>query len=252
MEGYRQEKENKTKISTEVRSGRKVDFGQLLEKNPDVKAWIYLPDSNIDYAVVQAEDNDYYLHRGLDREYCFEGIPFIDALNEAPFADINTVIYGHHMNSGSMFTDLDKYSDEGYFDRNRIIQIYTPARSYDLHVIAYCNERSDSELYRIYNSEDSFAELVSEKADILSDEEFSDYDRFVTLSTCAYNYEDARTLVIGVLRDPEIIEKTETVAVENPNHNMWHTLQILTGAVMALAVFLTVLSCIRIIQYRKQ
>jgi len=279
MNEYRVEKIRKTETITEVRKGRDVDFEKLRSRNKDVKGWIYLPDSEIDYPVVQAADNDYYLHRGLDGEYAFEGTIFIDAECADPFHEKNTVIYGHHMNSGSMLSGLDKYKDKDYFRKHRIIQLMTEDGDYDLHVIAYCNKSADSELYTIYPStvnepeegffddedfkseqegyeddewsdeaddafdedehqieEKQFADIVRENADVLTKEEFDDSDRFVTLSTCAYNFQDARHQVICVIR-PAATETKEIVKeMPGPTLNKWLWLQIGAAIVMFIAV----------------
>lgn len=254
LNDFRLEKKHKTELSIGLRSGRQVDFEKLKELNEDAKAWIYLPGSEIDYPVVQGEDNDYYLHRDLDGKYLYEGTLFIEAQNEDPFHDFNTVIYGHHMFSGSMFCGLDKYRDRDYFNEHGIIQITTEEGEYDLHVIAYCNEPSESDLYTtlfsnrqcdVYADDEytdmpsegaftpeKFTALIREKAEILSSEPFDENDTFVTLSTCAYNYDDARTQVIGVLRPPAIEMKTTETISDNPLRNIWLLAQIAVGALM--------------------
>lgn len=252
MNEYRLEKQKKIEVSMQAREGREVDFDALLKKNKDVKGWIYLPKSEIDYPVVQAEDNDYYLHRGLDGQYAYEGTIFIDGGCENPFRCFNTVIYGHHMFSGAMFCGLDEFKDEKYFRENNIIQIETPDQSYDLHVIAYCNEPEDSDLYTMYFDEEEddvitevkpftksdFIELIKQKAIILSKEDFGEDDCFVTLSTCAYNYDDARTQVIGILKEPGLEERATVEDSDNPVLNKWLFAQIGVAVLMILMVCL--------------
>lgn len=161
---YRTALDIHTERTMEVRKGRKVDFKKLKAQNEDIKGWIYLPDTNIDHPIVQGEDNDYYLHRDFDRNYLFDGCIFIDAAVLEPFSpDYNTVIYGHRMSSGAMFHDLRNYENKEFFDSHRKIIIETEDRSYDLHVIAFCNELSDSELY--VTSFDEESSSLSEFAD---------------------------------------------------------------------------------------
>lgn len=267
---YRVALDISTETSLEARKGREVDFDKLKKQNKDVKGWIWLKDTNIDYPIVQAEDNDYYLHRDFEGNYLYDGCIFIDAAVANPFHDFNTVIYGHRMRSGAMFHNLSKYSDKEFFDKHPIIIIETEDKSYDLHVIAFCKEMSDSELYttqfvsdyQIADSYDDFAQedgseaeiededdyyittmtkkdfvdLVKEKAVNLSDEEFGTDDTFVTLSTCAYSTGDERNQVIGVLKDAALKEKTVTVKTEKPFINKWLGAQILVGAVMIFAI----------------
>lgn len=245
---YRTELDKKTTVSSQVRQGRTVDFDRLKSMNKDVRGWIWLKGSQIDYPIVQSDDNDYYLHRDLDGNYLFEGTLFIDCANEHPFEDFNTVIYGHFMYSGSMFGSLREYEDEEYFKKNNAIVLETEDGSYDLHVVAICNEPADSDLYTTFFyspemiegtdliSKEGFIDLVKDKAIVLTDEPFDVNDRFVTLSTCAYNYEDARTQVIGVLR-PAGMEEVKTVTeTEKPLLNKWLLMQIGLGALMAAVI----------------
>ena len=236
---YRIEKVRKIETSRETRKGRDVDFDKLLSRNKDVKGWIYLKDSEIDYPVVQAEDNDYYLHRNIDGEYAYEGSVFIDAGCDEPFESMNTVIYGHNMFSGAMFQNISEFRDADYFDDHKVFILETPDRSYDLKVFAYCNEPDDSEIYRQYASDpeyaDEFIDLIKTKAVLLSDEEPKLTDRFVTLSTCAYNYEGARHQVICVIREPDVTVKTVSAEIGKPFFNKWLAAQIAVSVIMIAA-----------------
>lgn len=256
LNGYRIQKEKQTEVSQEVRKGRDVDFKSLIERNSDVKGWIYVKDTQIDYPIVQAEETDFYLHRDIDKNYLYDGSIFIDSEVERPFKDFNTVIYGHHMFSGAMFCHLEKFADEKFFNEHKTIIIETPEKSYDLHVIAFLNEPADSELYTTYfsdimeetilNDEDEeiwftrqdFVDLIKDKAQNLSDEEFTTDDNFVTLSTCAYNYDGARHQVIGILKEPALEDKTTIIETDKPFINIWLAAQIGVGLIMALAVIM--------------
>ena len=266
LNNYRIEKDKKTEISQEVRKGRDVDFNALLEKNSDVKGWIYAKDTNIDYPIVQAEDDEFYLHRGLDKNYLFDGSIFIEAACENPFQDFNTVIYGHHMFSGAMFCNLEKWADEKFFNEHKVIIIETPEKSYDMHVIAYCNLPADSEVYTtsfhesptvstsaplaedeeeeqeedVYFTKSDFINLIKTSGMNVSDEEVSEDDTFVTLSTCAYNYEDARSQLIGVLKEPGMESKTNVIETEKPFLNKWLLAQIGVGLIMVLSLILLI------------
>ena len=237
MNTYRIEESTKVKTSLEMRKGRDVDFGKLKERNEDVRAWIYLPDSKIDYPVLQGEDNDFYLHRDIDKNYLYDGSIYIDSTNEFPFRDKNTVIYGHHMFSGAMFCGLEKFADKEYFDSHRIFQLTTEDGKYDIHAIAYLNEDAFSDLYLTDFDDASFTttdfiNLIKENAKVLSDEDFDETDTFVTMSTCAYNYDDARHQVIGIIKPAEMVEK-ETKTYEFAV-NKWLLGQIGVGVLMAL------------------
>ena len=80
-----------------------VRWNELQQKNEDIVAWIYIPALDISYPVLQADDNEYYLHRDVNREYLYAGSIFMDAWNNPFFYNYNTIIYGHNMRDGSMF-----------------------------------------------------------------------------------------------------------------------------------------------------
>ena len=84
-----------------------VDFAALREINPDIVAWIYIEGTKVNYPIVQGEDNSYYLKHLFSGEWNGSGCIFLDFRNDASFADRHSIIYGHHMKNGTMFTDLD-------------------------------------------------------------------------------------------------------------------------------------------------
>ena len=252
--------------TVDVRKGRDVNFAKLKEQNKDVIGWIYLPESNIDYPIVQGEDNDYYLHRDLDGSYLYDGSIFADASVERPFKEFNTPIYGHRMSSGAMFADIKRFEDKEYMDSHRIIQIETPDKSYDLHVVAFCTEQADSLLYTVWNDESEpaepdehddeidalledapsgdvftksdYVELVRSRAVTLSGEPFDESDLYVTLSTCARSLGDDRNQLICVVRDAELEEKIVSHETKKPFVNKWLLLQIAVGLAVILSIIL--------------
>ena len=89
-----------------------VDLSKFFADYKDAVAWIYSPDTKINYGVVEAEDNDFYLHRAMDGSYSISGSLFVDCNNKRDFSDENTVIYGHHMNDGTKFADIMYYKEQ--------------------------------------------------------------------------------------------------------------------------------------------
>ena len=86
-----------------------VDFEGLKKINPEVVGWIYSPDTQINYPVALAEDNEKYLHQMINGQYNSAGTIFMDCRNQADLSDFNTILYGHHMKNGSMFASLHQY-----------------------------------------------------------------------------------------------------------------------------------------------
>ena len=99
-------REHTIRKTGEAKEYFEVDFDQLRQQNEDVTAWLYLPDSVINYPVLQHGDNDYYLTRQIDGSYNKNGSIFMDYRNASDFSDRNTIIYGHHMRTGNMFGKL--------------------------------------------------------------------------------------------------------------------------------------------------
>lgn len=106
-----------------------VDFVSLQKENPDCIAWIYFPNLNISYPVMQGRDNDEYLCHTFRGESATAGSIFIDSANAPDFSDENTLVYGHNMKNGSMFGQLKNYEEETFYKKNPGFYIITPEGS---------------------------------------------------------------------------------------------------------------------------
>lgn len=180
-----------------------VDFPALMEINTDVRAWLYSPDTKINYPVVQAENNDYYLHRLVDKSYNPGGTLFIDYRCEGDFSGRNTVIYGHHMGDGSMLASIVDYKDQEYYDAHPVMYLNTPDGDYRLDVVCGFTTYFDSRAY-IYEFEsrtefEEWFSLMRSYSDFECDVTVGSDDRLVTLSTCTYEYDNARYVVMAKL-----------------------------------------------------
>ena len=179
-----------------------VDFESLYELNEDVIAWIYCANTKINYPIVQANDNDYYLYRLLDGTTNSNGSIFMDYRNAADFTDENTLIYGHHMQTGAMFGALINYKKQSFYEEHPYIYIITPDQTYRLDLFAGCVVDSISDVYSKALSDSQINELI---ANSTFDANISDPSHnIVTLSTCTYEYDDARYVVLGELVPVEV------------------------------------------------
>ena len=113
-----------------------VDFETLWKTNTDVYAWIRIPGTNVDYPIVQSEDNTYYLNHTWDHKEYKAGSIFTENYNSKDFEDVNTLIYGHRMYAGDMFAQLQNFAEADFFDKNRFFYIYTPDRIMTYEIIA--------------------------------------------------------------------------------------------------------------------
>lgn len=112
--------------------------------NPDIYAWITIPDTKIDYPILQSpDDNGYYLTHGQDGEENPSGALFTEDYNHKEFQDPITVIYGNNMDDGSMFGELDRYADSRYMEEHPYIYIYTDDGETELKYRVFAAYRSD-------------------------------------------------------------------------------------------------------------
>lgn len=188
---------------------KKVDFEDLKEKvNGDIYAWIYIPDSKVDYPVVQHPSDDlYYLKYNLDGSYGYPGCIYTERYNKKDFRDPVTVIYGHNMKNGTMFAGLHNYEDMGYFREHPYVYIYTPEKMLVYQIFAsyeYTNEHllyghnyfASSEFQGYIDDVMGYRSMNCNRAE---DVEIGLSDHILVLSTCMANKPDNRYLVQGVL-----------------------------------------------------
>lgn len=175
-----------------------IDFAVLDSQNPDVVAWIQIPGTQINYPVVQGKDNDYYLHRDLNGQKSTAGTIFLDYADRADFSSLHNVLYGHYMKNGSMFKDISRYKDQGYFDQHSEIILYTLEREIHLKALAAVCTSPDA---------------IRRKTEFASGEEFASYIQQMTAGasasapiegtivrlysfvTCSYEFNNARTIL---------------------------------------------------------
>lgn len=201
-----------TDASQTADSMPQVDFAALQAECADVVAWIYAPDSKLNYPVVQSADNDYYLRRLMNGAYNIGGTIFMDYRNQADFSDWNTIIYGHKMKNGSMFGSLPYYREQSYYDAHPEIYIFTPEQNFRLELLGGYVTPADAQTYTFpinAQERDALAELARSKSTFAADAvELGPEDKLVTLSTCVYDYEDARYVLVGVLRPLDTLTET--------------------------------------------
>lgn len=175
-----------------------VDFELLTRMNSQTVGWIS-DNAGINYPVVQGTDNDYYLNHLFDGTVNKNGSIFVDYRNAPGFADRNTFIYGHNMLNGTMFAGLSQYGTAGYYAQHPEIILETPEGAYSLQVFSGYVTPGNSDSYQLEYRDDAEFEQYLEKirllSDFSSDVTVTGQDRIVTLSTCTYDYDDARYVV---------------------------------------------------------
>lgn len=175
-----------------------VDFDKLCADYPDVVGYIYAADTKIQHAIQYGKGNDYYLSHDLYGNSNSNGSIFIEQVNSSSFSDNNTIIYGHNMKTGMMFAGLRNYhTDKGYYAAHPYMYIYTPTQNYKLQLFAGFVCEHDDEVYNTSLTQ-SQLEAMAAKSDFKSSYG-TPTGKTVTLSTCSYEFSDARYVVVGEL-----------------------------------------------------
>ena len=115
-----------------------VDFASLQAENGDVFGWIYSKGSQINYPVVQGSDNVFYMDHLYNEEWNPGGAIFMDYRNLPAFESGNSILYGHHMEDGSMFENVTKFADQEYMNSHAIVWFLTPEQDF-FRRIAQCD-----------------------------------------------------------------------------------------------------------------
>ncbi|MEA5011189.1 MAG: class B sortase [Angelakisella sp.] len=180
-----------------------VDFTSLEKINPDIVGWIGAKDTEINYPVVKGKDNDHYLNYMFNGERNKLGSIFMDYRNSSNFSDKNTIIYGHNMKDGSMFSPLTNYKNQQYYNSFPTLLLYTPEGDFTIELFAGIIVDGDYESIRLTFKDDldfqSYVDLLKEKSTFESDVTVKSGDQIITLSTCSYEFDNARYALYGRL-----------------------------------------------------
>lgn len=195
------EKPSADRVPEDTKEELTEQVRQLSAEHSDSVAWLYIPDTNIDYPIMQSEDNDYYAHRATDGSYLYAGSLFMDYRCSSDFSDFNSVIYGHNMGNGTMFADIPNYENEEYFmdhsygwltteDEVRLVDFFAVARTSDTSGIYLANPNFQEWDSQLRNSTSIYREIG-----------ISADDNLIMLSTCTSAEGNGRTVLVGKIID---------------------------------------------------
>ena len=175
---------------------KKVDFVSLTKQESDIYAWIRIPDTNVDYPILQSgsdkQNNDDYWLNNLDGTTGYPGTIFTETMFGKDFKTFNTVIYGHNMKNQTMFGALHNYTNKDYFDTHPYVYIYTASATYKYQIVCAATV-SDAHLAIAYNGyktesqRQQFLNYLLSNASVVSNINTGIYDNYITLSTCTSN-----------------------------------------------------------------
>lgn len=170
----------------------RAKLGALKAQNSDLLGWITVPDTKIDYPVVHTVDNEYYLNHSFDRTYLRAGAIFADYRNKKQLSkNYNTIVYGHNMSSGSMFSCISDFFSRSYFNENRYIYVYTEAGIYVYKTFSIRKIKVNKDVSYIttyFATGEDFVNFCNKQMNAsavkVNDVTFDANDKIITLSTC--------------------------------------------------------------------
>ncbi|MDK0864103.1 class B sortase [Clostridium perfringens] len=171
--------------------------------NPDYRFWIKVEGTNIDFPVVQGEDNDFYLHHNFNKEKSFSGSIFVDSENNLNY-DSNIVVYGHNMRNDTMFAQIKHFKNENFFNANKYVTLYRDGKKSKFEIFSVYQENAkdlESEIKINFSNKDEYEKYLKdqEEKSLFKREgiDLNSNDRILTLITCGYDFVNARIVVVA-------------------------------------------------------
>lgn len=200
------------KIITEendISSDRTENVKELKKQNDDIIGWLQVYNTNINYAVVQGQDNEFYMNHDFLKKESENGALFLDYQYDWKKPDTNLLIYGHNKENNLMFSELLKYSKEEFYKENPSIRFTTVEEDNEYEIISAFYSRvyykSEKDVFRYYfflsaENEEDFNNYINNaiKSSIYNTGKTAIYgDQLITLSTCSYHTEDGRFAIVA-------------------------------------------------------
>lgn len=186
-----------------------VDLQALQAVNPEVKAWIHIPDTVISYPVMYGTDNDYYLKHTWDNQKNIVGSIFIDYRVSGDLSDFNTLIHGHNMRDDSMFGSLHNYKEAEFLATHPDVYLVTEDGCYKYRIFStFMAKLTTAEPFQMEFVDDADKQLFIDKCQALGNDNtgivVTPEDKVITLSTCSSWGHNYRWVVQAVL-DPDFV-----------------------------------------------
>lgn len=204
--------EDKSSIDTPAPEITATDkYAVIHEKNSDFVGWLRIEGTNINYPVMQSPDNpNFYLKHNFDKEYSNYGVPYVQENCELGVSD-NAIIYGHHMDDGSMFADLCKYESEDFYREHKAIHFDTMDGFGEYEIVAvfktvaYSNAGFPYFLFVNADKPEDFDDFIAKCKELaLYDTGVTaeNGDKLITLSTCEYSRDNGRMVIVAKRTGP--------------------------------------------------
>ncbi len=188
-----------TNVADESEAYIVEEVQELPDNDTDDIGWLYLPDTNINYPVMYSGDNDFYLHRAFDGSYLYAGSIFMDGRCNLDFSGTVSILYGHHMNNGSMFADVEKFMNAAYMQPHPYGWILISNATYCIQFFSAARVDPTDAIYATELSQAQRMALLKEKSSVWLETDVSESDKLLMMSTCSTAGKNLRVVVTGKL-----------------------------------------------------
>lgn len=199
-----------------------IDLNALRKANPDVVGWIFLPGSQVNYPIVQGEDNQYYLEHTWDNKKNSAGSIFLEATNSPNLTDCRSVLYGHNMGNMSMFAILHAYANSYYVKQFPYAYLVTDEGVLRYEIYSTYQAAVDSKTYALdldHRHMPSFIQMTLDESEFDMGIVPADTDRILTLSTCTGNYSTRRVVHARLVME-EVEVKNDPLPTESGSESV--------------------------------
>ncbi len=188
-------------LSEEIRAELLETVRSLNESYPNAIGWIYLPGTAINYPIMQGDDNEFYLHHAYDNGYLKAGSVFLDNRCESRFKNNLNILYAHNMKNGSMFAGVTNFKNNAYFQNHRYGWLVTADSVNRIDFFAVAVTDWHDEIYNGFRQTSEQLAHIKEISRIYEEISITDDDRLLLMSTCSYEFANARTILIGKMME---------------------------------------------------
>ncbi len=210
QENFTQTEDRSGTLPIEILQQLRDAASVLTEAYPDAVGWLYLPDTNINYPLMQGEDNAFYFQHAYDGSSLSAGSVFLDYRCEPRLLNPINVVYAHNMKNGSMFAGLLKFGDSAYFDSHRYGWLATSDTVYRIDFFSLAKANYHDPIYDGSQPIHDWISQIQNLSVICKEISYDEYDRFISLSTCSNEFANARTVLTGKLVEMKEADMDET------------------------------------------
>lgn len=188
-------------------------FDELRAINPEVIGWLRVNDTEINYPLLQAEDNSKYVNTDVEGNFSLSGAIFLHCSNSPRFTDYNSIIYGHHMEKRKMFGDLGLFAEQAFFDEHPYGNLFFDGKDHGIEFFAFMLVDAYDDIFTLVNPdqhagsdaaealEQAYLDSVYEKSMYVREIDVTTQDNLVLLSTCTSVITNGRHILVGRLTD---------------------------------------------------